>query len=209
MTSSSRVRPRNCWSKKSCLSFKQFMAERGLELSPEKTRITHIEDGFDFLGQNVRKYKGKLLIKPSKKNQHAFLTKVREIIKANKSATAGNLITQLNPLISGWANYHQHVASKRTFSDVDTAIFKALWRWAKRRHPNKNAKWIRRKYFRYMRALVTGFSRAWSKDKEGKSHKWSGSSKRPRPQSDVTSKSKGKQIPTTPRGKSTLSNDWE
>ncbi len=105
---------------------KQFMAERGLELSLDKTCITRIEDGFDFLGQNVRKYEGKLLIKPSKKNQHVFLEKVRGIIQANKSATAGYLITQLNPLIRGWANYHQHVASQRTLSNVDSAIFEAV-----------------------------------------------------------------------------------
>src|SRR6185312_10085187 len=73
-----------------------FLKERGLELSPEKTVITHIEDGFDFLGQNVRKYHGTLLIKPSKKNVEAFLDKVRGIIRENKQATAGHLICQLN-----------------------------------------------------------------------------------------------------------------
>ncbi len=125
----------------------QFMAERGLELSPDKTHITHIEDGFDFLGQNVRKYNGKLLIKPSKKSQKAFLTKVRGIIKANKSATAGYLITQLNPVIRGWVNYHRHVVSNRTFAAMDTAIFKAIWRWAKRRHNDRSAYWIVKKYF--------------------------------------------------------------
>jgi RNA-directed DNA polymerase len=127
---------------------KQFMAERGLELSPDKTYITHIEDGFDFLGQNVRKYKGKLLIKPSKKSQKAFLTKVREIIKANKAATAGYLITQLNPIIRGWVNYYQHVVSKRTFAAMDAAIFKAIWQWAKRRHHHKSNHWIVEKYYR-------------------------------------------------------------
>lgn len=83
----------------------QFMKERGLELSPEKTVITNIEDGFDFLGQNIRKYKGKLIIKPSRKNVATFLRKVRILIKANKQTTAGNLIIQLNPIIRGWANY--------------------------------------------------------------------------------------------------------
>ena len=126
---------------------KEFLAERGLELSPEKTLITKVEEGFDFLGQNVRKYDNKLFIKPSKKNKSTFLKKVRGIIRANRSATAGQLITLLNPVIRGWANYHQHVVSKRTFSDVDSAIFIALWRWAKRRHPNKSPKWIRKKYF--------------------------------------------------------------
>lgn len=125
----------------------QFMRERGLELSQEKTVITHIEDGFDFLGQNVRKYHGTLLITPSRKNVAAFLDKVREIITKHKQATAGNLILQLNPVIRGWALYHRHVVSAETFKSVDDAIFHALWRWARRRHPKKRAPWVRKKYF--------------------------------------------------------------
>jgi len=84
-----------------------FMGERGLILSREKTVITHIAEGFDFLGQNVRKYGGTtggtLLITPSKKNVHAFLEKVREIVRRNKQTTAGHLILRLNPVIAGWA----------------------------------------------------------------------------------------------------------
>jgi RNA-directed DNA polymerase len=126
----------------------QFLKERRLQLSPEKTKITHIADGFDFLGQNVRKYQGKLLIKPSAKNVKAFLEKVRRLIKGQPQATAGHLIGQLNPILRGWANYHRHVVSKETFQSVDHAIFQALWQWAKRRHPTKNAQWVRKKYFR-------------------------------------------------------------
>lgn len=125
----------------------QFMRERGLELSQEKTRITHIEDGFDFLGQNVRRYNGKVLTQPSHKNVAAFLEKVRGIIKGNAQATTGNLIAQLNPVIRGWANYHRHGASKKTFVKVDHAIFQTLWQWAKRRHPKKPKWWIKSKYF--------------------------------------------------------------
>jgi RNA-directed DNA polymerase len=126
----------------------QFMKERGLELSQEKTHITHIAIGFDFLGQNIRKYKdGKVLVKPSKKNVKMFLTKIRKLIKENAQATAGNLIVQLNPKIRGWANYHRHVSSKQTFVKVDDAIFRALWQWAKRRHPNKSERWVKEKYF--------------------------------------------------------------
>ena len=124
-----------------------FMRERGLELSPEKTLITHIEDGFDFLGQHLRKSQGKLLITPSRKNIQTFLEEIRKVVKANKQATAGNLIAQLNPKIRGWANYHRHVVSKETFSKVDHAIFCTLWQWAKRRHPKKPLKWIKKKYF--------------------------------------------------------------
>jgi RNA-directed DNA polymerase len=126
---------------------KQFMQERGLELSPEKTLITHIEDGFDFLGQNVRKYKGKLLIKHAQKNVKAFLENIRKLVKEDKQAVAGHLIAQLNPKIRGWANYHRHIVSKETFNKVDHAIFTMLWQWAKRRHPKKSPTWIRKKYF--------------------------------------------------------------
>ena len=127
----------------------QFMKERGLELSQEKTVITHIENGFDFLGQNVRKYSGGkvLLTKPSKKNVKTFLAKIRRVLNDNKSAPAGNLIYQLNPMICGWANYHRHAASKTTFQYVRSSIFDALWRWAKRRHAQKSRWWISRKYF--------------------------------------------------------------
>ena len=126
-----------------------FMQERGLSLSQEKTVITHIEDGFDFLGQQVRKYKnGSVLTTPAKKNVKAFLKKVRGIIEKNKASSAGQLIEKLNPVIRGWAIYHRFGASSQTFSSVDHAIFKKLWQWAKRRHPKKNATWVKQKYFR-------------------------------------------------------------
>jgi RNA-directed DNA polymerase len=126
-----------------------FLSERGLELSAEKTRITPIETGFDFLGQKVRKYHdGKIIIKPSAKNVKTFLAKAREIIKGNAQSKAGHLIVQLNPLIRGWANYPRHVCSKHTFAKIDDAIFRALWRWARRRHPNKSRHWVKAKYFR-------------------------------------------------------------
>ena len=126
----------------------QFLTERGLELSPEKTHITYIAEGFDFLGQNIRKYREGIRVKPSKQNVKSFLTKVRQIIKSNKQAPAGLLISLLNPVIQGWANYHRHVSSGQTFHQVDRAIFQALWRWAKRRHPTKGKKWVRDKYFK-------------------------------------------------------------
>jgi RNA-directed DNA polymerase len=125
-----------------------FLSQRGLELSKEKTYITRIEDGFDFLGQNVRKYNGKLIIKPAKKNIKAFLEKVRSIIEKNAAASAGNLIAHLNPVMQGWANYHRHVCSKQTYSEVDSATFEKLWQWAKRRHKNKGRRWIKAKYFK-------------------------------------------------------------
>jgi RNA-directed DNA polymerase len=125
----------------------QFMRERGLELSPEKTVITHIETGFNFLGQNVRKYDGKMLIKPSAKSVQTLMAKARKIVKANPTTTPGKLILQLNPLIKGWAMYHRHVVSKETFAKIDHYIFQLLWAWAVRRHPKKSHRWIKQKYF--------------------------------------------------------------
>jgi RNA-directed DNA polymerase len=124
-----------------------FLQERGLELSQEKTKITHIADGFDFLGQNIRKYNGLLLTRPSKKNVKAFLKDIRETIKGHKQATAYGLIALLNPKIQGWANYHQYSAASKTFSQVDWAINKALWQWARRRHPQKSTHWIQKRYY--------------------------------------------------------------
>jgi len=124
-----------------------FLKERGLELSLEKTKITHIQEGFDFLGFNLRKYKEKLLIKPGKKGIQAFLEKIRETIKSMGACKASDLIRVLNPKIRGWSNQYRHVVAKQTFSYIDSQIFSSLWRWAKRRHPNKNISWIRNKYF--------------------------------------------------------------
>ena len=135
-----------------------FLSERGLSLSPEKTRIVHIEEGFDFLGQNVRKYQGKIIIKPSKKSVKRFLKKVRTIIKSNPTVTAGRLIFMLNPVIRGWAQYYRHVVSSKIFQDVDHQIHQALWRWAKRRHHNKGKRWIKDKYFHQVEGRKWVFS---------------------------------------------------
>jgi len=126
---------------------RRFMAARGLELSDEKTRITHISEGFDFLGQNVRKYTGKLLIKPARKSVKSLLVKVREIVRGNVSAAQTVVIHKLNPVIRGWAMYHRHIVAKSAFSSIDSHIWKLLWKWAMRRHPMKGARWVRNRYF--------------------------------------------------------------
>jgi len=125
-----------------------FLAERGLSLSSEKTRITHIDEGFDFLGMNVRKYGGKLLIKPARASVQRFLRKLRETVKNSATVRHDQLIRELNPLLRGWANYYRHVVAKHTFGRVSHEIWRCLWRWAKRRHPNKSSRWVRQKYFR-------------------------------------------------------------
>ena len=126
-----------------------FLKERGLELSHEKTRITHVEDGFDFLAQNVRRYRcGKVLTKPSAQSVKTFLSKIRETIDNSGSKTAGEMIQRLNQQIKGWTMYHRYAASKRTFQYVDHRIFQMVWRWCRRRHRNKGRKWLKTTYFR-------------------------------------------------------------
>src|SRR5699024_5242965 len=82
-----------------------------------------------------------------KNNVKAFYRRVREVIKNSGAMTQGALIGQLNPILQGWANYHSPVVAKETFSALDSQIYWRLWRWAKRRHSNKSAQWIRKKYF--------------------------------------------------------------
>ena len=125
----------------------QFLMERGLTLSREKTQIVHIETGFDFLGFNVRKYHGKLLIKPAPSSIAAVKDKVRRILKTGISQSQGLVIQRLNPVIRGWANYYRHVVSKKAFDDIDSAIWRLTWNWATRRHPRKSPAWVKDRYY--------------------------------------------------------------
>lgn len=139
-----------------------FLKERGLELSPEKTITTSISQGFDFLGFNIRKYRDKLLIKPSKANVLTFIRNIRALIKSHPTMATGELIRLLNPKLRGWGNYYRHSVAKQTFGYVDCQIFKTLQRWAKRRHPNKGARWVTIKYF------LSEYARRWCF--QGRSH---------------------------------------
>jgi RNA-directed DNA polymerase len=124
-----------------------FLAPRGLELSEQKTVITSIHKGFNFLGHTVRKFGDKLLTTPAKSNCKALREKIRLCIQSAGSLTPEALLLRLNPLIRGWANYYRHGASKRTFDRLDYYVHWQLWRWAGRRHPKKSARWKIRKYF--------------------------------------------------------------
>jgi RNA-directed DNA polymerase len=124
-----------------------FLNPRGLELSEQKTVITHISKGFNFLGHTVRKFGDKLLTFPAKSNVKALREKISLCINSAVGLSQQALLLKLNPLIRGWANYYRHGASKRTFDRLDYHVFWQLLRWAKRRHPNKSAAWKRRKYF--------------------------------------------------------------
>lgn len=126
----------------------RFLTERGLTLSEEKTLITHIDDGFDFLGYNFRKYKGKFLIKPSKKSIQSITGKIKTVAKKAQAWSQDVLIKTLNPIIRGWANYHRHNVAKQTFKKLDKYLWTATWQWGKRRHSDKGFKWIVDRYWK-------------------------------------------------------------
>jgi len=129
-------------------AIRSFLNQRGLNLSGEKSRITRIEDGFDFLGQHLRKFGDKFIATPSKSSVKGIVSKTKKIIKSHLGSSTADMLRVLNPVIRGWANYHRHACSKKAFSYVDTCIFNNLWKWAKRRHQNKKVQWIRNRYFR-------------------------------------------------------------
>ncbi len=124
-----------------------FLKERGLELSEQKTVITSIQNGFNFLGHTVRKFEDKLLTFPAKSSVQALRDKIRLCIQSALGLSQEALIRKLNPLLQGWANYYRHGAAKRTFKQLDYYLSDQLWRWIKRRHPNKSATWRKQKHF--------------------------------------------------------------
>ena len=130
---------------------KQWLAQRGLQISEEKTQIAHISKGFNFLGFNLRQYKGKLLIKPQKEKVLEFCKEIGRTIKSCGSWSQENIITKLNPKLRGFANYYQGVVSKEIFNYIDTRIWKYLWKWARRRHPMKSITWVKNRYFPHHR----------------------------------------------------------
>ena len=125
-----------------------FLCTRGLELSEEKTLITHVDDGFDMLGWTFRRFKEKLIVKPSKKSVKALNASLHNtVLERGKAWRQEDLIRVLNRQLRGWANYHQSVCAKDAFSRTDHILYEILWRWAKRRHPKKNRKWITANYW--------------------------------------------------------------
>lgn len=127
---------------------KEFLRGRGLELHPEKSKITHVDSGIDFLGHTIRRNNRKVMIKPSKGAIKEFMRTIRILIKSSHMMKTEDLIRQLNPKIIGWANFYRRCAASRIFSTIDKEIYEALNRWMKRRHPAKNSTWRNKKYFR-------------------------------------------------------------
>ncbi|MDJ0519441.1 MAG: group II intron maturase-specific domain-containing protein [Trichodesmium sp. MO_231.B1] len=139
----------------------EWLSHIGLELKPEKTKIAHTleeyegnKPGFDFLGFTIRQWRikstkqgFKTLIKPSSKSIKTHYRKLADICDKLKTAPTKALIAKLNPVIRGWANYFSTKVSKEVYSKIDNLLWKRLWRWVSRRHPNKLAKWVKKKYF--------------------------------------------------------------
>ena len=144
----------------------------GLTLSQEKTKITHITKGFNFLGFNFRKYKKDpkrsplkakqykatkpvnekwvnhvLLITPQKEKVLNLLKKCQEVLDTHQATPQGAVIKLIDPILIGWGMYYRHVVSSDTFAKIDHEIWWKFFRWSKRRHPNKSKKWVITKYF--------------------------------------------------------------
>jgi RNA-directed DNA polymerase len=124
-----------------------WLAPRGLAFNKDKTRIVTLGEGFDFLGFNVRRYHGKLLIKPAKTAVKRIRERLSTEIRSLRGASAQAVIARLNPIIGGWAAYYRTVVSSETFSALDHYLWKLTYKWAKPSHPNKPARWIIRRYF--------------------------------------------------------------
>ena len=128
---------------------KRFLAERGLELNEEKTRVSHIDSGYEFLGFHFRRYKdGKVIIKPSKSSIKTLKAKLSQTVKAMYGRSQTDVILALRPVVLGWCKYYQTICASKVFNLIDKHLFRRLWRWAKRRHPNKGARWLKQRYWR-------------------------------------------------------------
>jgi RNA-directed DNA polymerase len=133
---------------------KDWFAERGLTFSEEKTRIVNLDEGFNFLGFNVRQYKVsnsktgyKLLIKPSKDSVKKVKRKLKETFRKWRGHEVSELIKDLNPVIRGWANYFRTGVSAKIFNSLDSYCFELQKRWVRWQHPKKRWGWTKRRYW--------------------------------------------------------------
>jgi RNA-directed DNA polymerase len=124
-----------------------WLTPRGLAFNEDKTRIVHATDGFDFLGFNVRRYHGKLLIKPSTPALRRIRQRLRTEMRSLRGANAGAVLRRLNPIVRGWSAYYRTVVSSETFTALDNYVWKLVYKWAKHSHPNKPKHWIVDRYF--------------------------------------------------------------
>jgi len=125
----------------------EWLRPRGLAFHEDKTRIVHAEDGFDFLGFTVRRYHGKLLIKPSAAAQRRIRERLRTEMLALRGANAVAVLRKINPIVRGWSAYYRTVVSSEIFTALDNHMWTLAYKWAKHSHPNKPKHWICDKYF--------------------------------------------------------------
>jgi RNA-directed DNA polymerase len=124
----------------------RFLAERGLQLSVEKTRLSHIDQGFNFLGFHFKKYRKTLLIQPEDGKTGEVLAKVRGVLKKYRGIPFHALLAKLNAVIRGWAYAYRHVVAKQRLSYVDDRIYPLVKKWLQREHRSKTWAWIRKRY---------------------------------------------------------------
>lgn len=125
----------------------QWLTPRGLAFNEDKTHIVRVDQGFDFLGFNVRRYDGKLLIKPSPAAVRRLRKRLATEVRSLQGTNAEAVIRRLNPIIRGWAAYYRGVVSTEVFSAVDDYLWGRLYRWAIHAHPNKLRHWVVNRYF--------------------------------------------------------------
>ena len=124
-----------------------WLQPRGLVFNQDKTRIVRLDDGVDFLGFSVRRYRGKLLIKPSKAAVKRIKARLTAEMKALRGHNAQMVLIRLNPVIRGWSAYYRHCVSSKVFDALDDHMWKLTYKWANWTHPHKGKRWIVRKYF--------------------------------------------------------------
>jgi RNA-directed DNA polymerase len=124
----------------------RFLAARGLELSAEKTRLSHIDDGFDFLGCNVRKFNNRLLIQPAEGKPRALLDKVRACLRQYRGAPFHVLLLRVNRILRGWAFAYRRVVAKARLSYIDKQVFHLVRQWLHREHPSRSWGWLARRF---------------------------------------------------------------
>jgi RNA-directed DNA polymerase len=125
----------------------EWLAPRGLVLNEDKTRIVTLEEGFDFLGFNVRRYHDKLLTKPSKAAIRRVRERLRTEMRSLRGTNAEAVLQRLNPIIRGWSAYYRGAASSETFSALDSYMWKLTYKWAKHSHSDKSKSWVVNRHY--------------------------------------------------------------
>ncbi len=132
-----------------------WLKKRGLQLSEDKTRLSHLTEGFNFLGFSIRHYATpnssrsgyKLLIKPSQNAVNQLKRRLKGIWRQQVGTPTGRLIKALNPIVRGWSQYFRTGVAKEIFADLDDFMYQRAKRYVKRRHPTQSGRWRTAKYW--------------------------------------------------------------